>query len=429
MQLSNKYAAMVVAGNAFEWLDFVVYASLSSILSQVFFPDADIKSGLIMTITIFSISFIARPLGGLIFGHIGDVYGRRIALYASGGLLAIASIGVAIMPTYATIGLAAPLLLLIFRLLQSMAIGGEFPTMVTFLIESSPPGKRGFYGSLAQVTTTTGVILATIIVAFLNTTLTEEQLVAWGWRIPFGFGCITLLMCLYYRFKLVETPEFIAIKARINHTASHQPLKDAFIKHHKLIVKLFMMVMAPAVIFYTYHISSQMLIKHLSVAESVKVWLPIFKSCLLVVLIPVAGYFTDIFGWRRVMGTGLIMAISVAIPVYAIMQTAPLAMLIVIQLIMAITAALIIAPLPLALVDSTEAETRTSVLALGYNLCLVLFGGFTPTINLLLSEYSVVLPGIYIVLVAMISWFAIFKFGQGRVIAQVNTPTNLVKNY
>ncbi|MBU2705899.1 MFS transporter [Zooshikella marina] len=409
MSISKKQIALVVAGNAFEWLDFVVYASLSSVLTKLFFPNTDFNSGLLMTLAIFSMSFLARPIGGLIFGHLGDAYGRRLALYTSGGVLAFTSIAIALMPTYETLGVAAPIILLLVRVIQSIAIGGEYPALVTYLIESSPANKRGFYGTFAQISTTGGVLLATLVMMGLNSWLTSEQILSWGWRLPFGIGFITLLICLYYRFKLLETPEFQAARQKLTHFKK-APVKEAFTQHYRTILFIFIMIMAPAVVFYTYNISGQMLVKRLPVSDEVKLWLPVFNAILLTGLMPVCGLLIDRLGWQKVMGSGFILAIIAGTPIYYIMQQPSLVALLSAQLLWAVIAALILSCVPISLVDSTEVSTRTTVLAISYNLCLVLFGGFTPTINLMLNSYNPVMPGVYVSVVSLISLLCITRF-------------------
>src|SRR3990167_8140998 len=181
-------------GNVFEWYDYMIYAGLTPILSTLFFPTENHLLGIVLTLAIFAAGFLMRPLGSIILGHIADKHGRKKALIISIMLIGFPSLGVVILPTYHSIGFLAPLLLLAFRLLQGFSIGGELPTFITYLAESSPANKRGYYCSLGSLVPAIGIFSATLLVTILNHNISHELMLAWGWRVPFILSLFLILV-------------------------------------------------------------------------------------------------------------------------------------------------------------------------------------------------------------------------------------------
>lgn len=211
---NTKSITASIIGNVLEWYDFIIFATLSPILSTVFFPSSDPIVGIALTFTIFAVGFIARPLGGIFFGYMADKLGRRKAFIWSLLIPAIAAFCIALLPSYNAIGQTAAFLLLFFRLMQGLAVGGEYPALVTYIAEIAPAQKRGFFCSYINVTTVVGALLATLLVLLLNTVLTKDQMIAWGWRIPFVLTFISVLFGFYLRLKMLESPLFKAFQQK-----------------------------------------------------------------------------------------------------------------------------------------------------------------------------------------------------------------------
>ncbi|MEC2439856.1 MFS transporter, partial [Bacillus cereus] len=194
-------------GNAMEWFDFGLYAYLAVILSQLFFSGVD-NSGLqlVLTFGTFAAAFLVRPIGGVFFGRIGDKYGRKIVLSTTIILMALSTLFIALLPTYEQIGVWAPILLLVARMIQGFSTGGEYSGAMVYIAESSPDKKRGILGSGLEIGTLSGYIAASVIVTILTLLLTDEQMLSWGWRIPFLISSPIGLVVLYLRRHLDESP-------------------------------------------------------------------------------------------------------------------------------------------------------------------------------------------------------------------------------
>src|ERR1044072_8938659 len=193
------------SGNLVEWYDFYAYAFTSIYFASAFFPAGDTTSQLLATAGIFAVGFFMRPLGGWLFGWIADTHGRKTSMIISVLMMCAGSLMIAVMPTYATIGALAPVLLLVARLTQGLSVGGEYGTAATYMSEVAGKGNRGFYLSFQYVTLIGGKLLVVLVVVVLQQTLSLEELKEWGWRVPFLFGAVAAIVALYLRRSLQET--------------------------------------------------------------------------------------------------------------------------------------------------------------------------------------------------------------------------------
>ena len=200
--------AAAVVGNAMEWYDFVVFGFFATVLSQLFFPQGDDRAALLLTLATFGVGFCSRPIGGLFFGFYADRWGRKAALQSVIFLMTLAVAIIAFAPTYASIGLAAPILIVVGRLLQGFATGGEFSSSTSFLIEASPAGRRGFYGSLQMAGQAVSILFGTLVGIAVTTNFSTEQLHAWAWRLPFIAGLLIGPVGFYIRRHLNETAAY-----------------------------------------------------------------------------------------------------------------------------------------------------------------------------------------------------------------------------
>src|SRR2546429_2938822 len=194
------------SGNLVEWYDFYAYAFTSIYFAFAFFPSGDPTSQLLATAGIFAVGFFMRPLGGWLFGWIADTHGRRTSMIISVLMMCAGSLMIAVMPTYATIGAAAPVLLLVARLAQGLSVGGEYGTSATYMSEVAAKGHRGFYASFQYVTLIGGQLLALVVLISLQQFLSADELKAWGWRVPFLVGAIAAVVALFLRRSLAQTP-------------------------------------------------------------------------------------------------------------------------------------------------------------------------------------------------------------------------------
>jgi len=193
------------SGNLVEWYDFYAYAFTAIYFAKAFFPEGNQTTQLLQTAAVFAIGFLMRPIGGYIFGTIADKYGRKTSMVTSILIMCAGSLAIGLLPTHATIGVAAPILLLIARMVQGLSVGGEYGTTATYMSEVALPGKRGFYASFQYVTLIGGQLLASLVVLVIQMTMSDADLRAWGWRIPFFIGALCAVVALYLRMALRET--------------------------------------------------------------------------------------------------------------------------------------------------------------------------------------------------------------------------------
>src|ERR1700712_2907258 len=214
-QAIRRVVVSALVGASIEWYDFFLYGVVAGIVfNKLYFPAGDPVVATLLAYTTFAVGFVTRPLGGVIFGHFGDKIGRKSMLIITLMIMGIATFLIGLVPTYAQIGIGAPLLLLLLRVLQGIGLGGEWGGAVLMAYEYAPPGKRGFYASLPQIGLAIGLCLASGVVALLSSLLTDAQFLAWGWRVAFLLSGVMVIVGMYIRLTIQETPEFAAIKAR-----------------------------------------------------------------------------------------------------------------------------------------------------------------------------------------------------------------------
>lgn len=234
-----------IIGNLLEWFDFAIYGFFAVTIGKLFFPAQDPVAQVISAFGIFAIGFLMRPIGGVLLGYIGDKHGRHTAMLISVAAMAIPTFLVGVLPTYATLGVAAPIILLILRMVQGLSVGGEYTTSVVYMVENSPPSRRGFAGSFAVSGAVLGILIGSSFGALLATLLTAEQLQAWGWRVPFWCGLVLGLSGIWLR----RGNDSIA--PHTPHTPSTaNPLKTAWHNHRQVMLQVSGLSMVNAVVFY-----------------------------------------------------------------------------------------------------------------------------------------------------------------------------------
>ena len=239
-------------GTVFEWYDFYLYGLLATVISAQFFSGVNETTGFIFALAAFAAGFAVRPFGALVFGRLGDLVGRKYTFLITMSIMGGATFAVGLLPNYATAGVAAPILLIALRLLQGLALGGEYGGAATYVAEHAPPGKRGFFTSWIQTTATLGLFAALLVVIGTRTYIGEDAFKAWGWRVPFLVSIVLLAVSLWIRMQLSESPVFVKMKNQ--GTTSKAPLKEAFgqwVNLKIVLIALFGGVMGQAVVWYT----------------------------------------------------------------------------------------------------------------------------------------------------------------------------------
>src|SRR5215469_2724623 len=209
----RQAVAAAIIGNVLEWYDFAVYAFVAIHISRKFFPAGDEVSALLSTFLAYGLGFVARPLGAIVIGRIGDTRGRKAALLLTILLMAVGTVLIGLLPTFEAIGYLAPVLLVVARLLQGFSAGGEWGSSTAFIVEWAPPAERGYYGSFQQTSVVAGLLLGSGVAALLNTVMTPDAMTNWGWRVPFLLGAIIGPVGLYMRRRIDETPAYARMSA------------------------------------------------------------------------------------------------------------------------------------------------------------------------------------------------------------------------
>ena len=221
-----RVIAASAVGTMIEWYDFYIFGSLAAILSPKFYPPGNETFALIAYLATFAVGFVVRPFGALFFGRIGDLVGRKYAFIVTLSIMGGATAIIGMLPTYATAGWFAPIVLLVIRVLQGLALGGEYGGATVYVAEHVPDNKRGFYTSFIQITATLGLFVSLLVILGTQSSMSKEQFAEWGWRIPFLLSIVLVSISLYIRLKMRESPIFSHIKSA--GLASSKPLTDAF---------------------------------------------------------------------------------------------------------------------------------------------------------------------------------------------------------
>jgi len=406
-QVDKRAVLAGAIGNMLEWYDFAVFGFFASAISRQFFPSDDHIAGLINTFGVFAAGYLMRPIGGLIFGWIGDRLGRRRALRVSIVVMAIPTTLITVLPTHADIGVAAAGLLVILRLAQGLSVGGEFIGSICYLVESAPPGKRGFFGSWVTFTTVGGMLLGSAVAALLHAFLTDDQIYAWGWRLPFLGGLVVGVVGYWMRRRLTESPEFTAI-VDANRLAS-APLGEAFRQMPWRILQAGGIVMLLGVGIYTLFVWMPTYLT--SIVSPPVPHALLVNTCAMVLMLAVivyAGRCADRFGFKPVLLTSTIVTALVVWPLFAWIDTSILIAVVVAQLVFALTNGFVQGAIPVTLVEMFPTRLRYSAIALGYNITLAIFGGTAPLVATWLIHRTGDLgaPAYYIAAIAVVTAFA-----------------------
>lgn len=366
-------------GNIVEWYDFAIYAYFASVIGALFFPSDDPLASLLATFAVFAVGFFMRPVGGFVFGHYGDKIGRRSALSAAIILMAGATFLVGILPTYAQIGVFAPILLIVLRLLQGFSVGGEWGGSATFLVEYAPHGRRGFYGSWTYTGVGAGLLLGSLSATLLTSVLTQDALNSWGWRIPFLFGGLVGLIGLYIRLRVEDTPAFR--EAQESGEVASAPLLEAARDHYKKVLIVTGLTLAWTIAYYV-------ILVYMPTYLSTVVGLPLFQALsatsigLLcnILLIPVLAVVSDRIGRKPVLLAGSIGWVVLTYPLFLLISTGNFLLVVLSVMVLSALVALYSAAGTAALVEMVPTKVRYVSLAVPYNLVVAVFGGTTPFI-------------------------------------------------
>jgi len=374
------------AGTMIEWYDFYLYGTLAVFFSTLFYPPGDPTVAFLASLATFGAGFAVRPFGAIVFGRVGDLIGRKYAFLVTLTIMGGATTAVGLLPTYEQIGVAAPIILVLLRLLQGLALGGEYGGAATYVAEHAPDDKRGYYTSYIQTTATLGFFLALAVVLVTRLSAGDVAFKQWGWRIPFLLSAILLALSFYIRLKLRESPLFSKLKDAGK--TSKAPLKDSFgsRRNWKLILlALFGATAGQAVVWYTgqfyalYFLQITLKVDYVTAYIIIAVALAIGTPFFIVF-----GKLSDTLGRKKIMMAGCLLAALTYVPIYMGMHkfSNPLnpVMLTILVLIQVIYVTMVYGPIAAFLVELFPAKIRYTSMSLPYHLGNGEFGGFTPLI-------------------------------------------------
>lgn len=305
-------------GNLIEWYDWYVYSAFAVYFSAEFFPKGDPTSQLLNTAAIFAVGFLMRPIGSLLMGRYADRHGRRAALTLSITVMAGGSLIIACTPSYESIGIMAPIILVLARLLQGLSLGGEYGTSATYLSEMASSGRRGFYSSFQYVTLVAGQMVALGVQIVLQQLLSEPDMKAWGWRIPFIIGAMGAVAVLWLRRTMDESEQFANIKSQKRESAG---TVRALMKHPKAVLTVVGLTLGGTVAFYTYTTYLQkFMVNTVGLPKEVVSWINFVALLIFVVLQPIAGLLSDKIGRRPLLMAFGILGTLLTAPIFFFME-------------------------------------------------------------------------------------------------------------
>jgi MFS family permease len=412
-------------GTMIEWYDFYIFGSLATVLALKFYPPGNDTIAIISYLATFAVGFVVRPFGALFFGRIGDLVGRKYAFLVTLSIMGFSTFAIGLMPSYATAGWLAPVALIAIRVLQGLALGGEYGGAAVYVGEHVPDNKRGFYTSFIQITATLGLFVSLIVILITQSSMSTQQFQAYGWRIPFLISIVLVAISLYIRLKMKESPIFVHIKS--TGQSSTQPLKDAFtnwVNLRQVLISLFGATAGQGVVWYTGQFYAlfymQTILKvnartaNIVVAVALLIGMPFFT---------VVGALSDRVGRKRLIMAGCLLAVLTYIPIYKTMQRAAgnnvvtlksarnkvtgaisltplttdasgalvpakeaanpnLPLLVTLVLVQVLYVCLVYGPIAAYLIEAFPAKVRYTSLSLPYHIGNGVFGGLLPLIGL-----------------------------------------------
>jgi metabolite-proton symporter len=371
-------------GTSLEWYDFFLYSTAAAVVfNRLFFPNVSPVTGTLLAFTTAAVGFVARPLGGVLFGHLGDRRGRKQVLVLTLLLMGTATVLIGVLPTYASIGVAAPVLLGVLRFVQGLGLGGEWGGAVLMTLEHGAPERRGLNASWPQVGVPAGNLLAAGALALMSAVMNENAFLSWGWRLPFLFSGVLVLAGLWIRLTVAESPLFAELEQ--TGTTVRMPLVEVVRRHPRELLVAMAARIGTDVAFYTFTVYSLVFITgYVGRERSVGLTAVLVASACQVFLIPAFGALSDRFGRRPVYAAGAIAAAAWAFAFFPLLATGSTAVIVVAVVVALLTHAAMYGPQAAFIAELFATELRYSGASMGYQLAGVLGGGIAPIVAIAL---------------------------------------------
>ncbi len=391
---SHSYRKVAIAacfGTFLEWYDFLTFATLAVVFGPLFFPSSDPSTALLASLATFGVGMVVRPIGAAIFGSIGDRIGRRPVFMITITLMGIATVCVGFLPTYAQVGIWAPILLVGLRLLQGLSAGGEIGGSAVYLTEHAGDANRGFKTSFLQLMGPLGILVSTLQIALLQGYLTPEEFLSWGWRVPFWISLILLLVAFKVRMALEETPIYLQLSK--TEGQSKNPLRDNIRdpETRKRMFLLFFCISAGgAVLFFCVQVYTSVFLKtSVKLPSQLVDQLSVYATVALLPLTVFAGWLSDKIGRKPVVVSGLLLGATLILPAFYLLQSNSGSITLIAGILVGLSAilALVVGPQTALLAELFPAKTRNSAATLPHNLAAGWIGGLLPLIVTWLNQY------------------------------------------
>jgi MFS transporter, MHS family, shikimate and dehydroshikimate transport protein len=377
----RKVVAASFIGTTIEWYDFFLYGTAAALVfGDLFFPGSSPLIGTLSAFGTFAVGFCARPLGGLIFGHFGDRIGRKTMLVTSLLIMGLATFLIGCLPTHATIGIWAPILLVVLRFAQGIGVGGEWGGAVLMSVEHAPKGKRGFYGSWPQMGVPAGLLLSTVVFTIVQSATSEDQFAAWGWRIPFLVSIVLVAVGLFVRLAVMESPAFREVEK--TGAQSDKPIVDVVREHKRDVLTAMGMRIAENGCFYIFTVFVLAYGEDtLKLSKNTMLTGVIIAAALGLLTVPLYGALSDRFGRNKLYMAGAVFTLLFAYPFFAMLDTKePVLIWLAIVLAVNVGHDLMYGPQAAYFSELFGTRVRYTGASIGYQLASVFGGGFAPLI-------------------------------------------------
>jgi MHS family proline/betaine transporter-like MFS transporter len=404
--LSPKVIAAGAIGNVLEWYDFAIYGYFAAMIGRTFFPHQDPVAQLLSTFGIFAIGFVVRPVGGALMGHIGDRFGRRAALTVSVAAMAVPTFLIGVLPGYQSLGVMAPILLTVLRVIQGLSVGGECTTSIVFMVERAPPGRRGLIGAVSAASATCGMMLGSASGAALSLAMSAEALDAWGWRMPFLLGLLVGVVGYFLRRDIVEAPR--------QWTSRRSPLGETVRNHMPLLLRLIALSALNSVGFFVVFVYIVSWLQRNGVPPAQALTVNTISMVSQVLMMFAMAWLSDRVGRRPLALGAAALSFVAALPLFWLMHHNDPSLILVGQLGFTLALGMSWGVLPAILVEATPADVRCTIIALGFNITMGIIGGVTPLVAtwLVARTHQDLSPAFLIMAAAAVSFLALLSFAE-----------------
>jgi MHS family alpha-ketoglutarate permease-like MFS transporter len=398
-------------GNAVEWYDWAIYATFSPFIASALFSKADPTSAFLATLAIFAVGFVARPFGGFVFGWIGDRIGRKTSMTFAVGLAALGSLLIGIAPTFEAVGAFASVMLLVARLIQGLAHGGELPSSQTYLSEMAPKEKRGFWATLIYTSGTAGILAGTLLGAVLSNILSPADMNAWGWRIPFLIGGALGVYALVMRARMKETEAFAAETPK----EKHEPMWPQIYRHRKQALQVIGLTVGLTVSYYIWGVvAPSYAATALKMDRGEALWAGVIANIVFIAALPFWGKLSDRIGRKPVLIAGSAGAALLHFPMTWVLKDSPWQLAVTMSVMLFFIAASA-AIVPAVYAELFPTKIRTVGVGVPYSICVAAFGGTAPYLQTWLCTIGQAnLFNVYAVLLLLVGIAFVFTIPETK---------------